>query len=216
MKRIYFVSALLFTFIIASAQKNEKAQNILEQVSEKTSSFQSLKADFSFSMKNKELDINENNEGTIKLKGQKYCIDLPSAGMKMYSDGKTVWNYMKDGNQVTISNIDEQGDDLMDPASLFSIYEKGFTPTSIKDATIGGKAVYAIELIPDNKGQDVSKVTVNIDKATLMIHSAVLFSTDGNQYGIEVKKMETNKSIPDSDFVFDAGKYPDIEIIDLR
>jgi len=43
-----------------------------------------------------------------------------------------------------------------------------------------------------------------------------LFGTDGNIYGIVVKKMETNKDFPDTEFVFDAKKFTDVEVIDLR
>ena len=43
-----------------------KAKNILDEVSSKTKTFKSISADFSFSMVNKEMDINEKNEGTIK------------------------------------------------------------------------------------------------------------------------------------------------------
>jgi outer membrane lipoprotein carrier protein len=215
MKRIYILTALLFSFLVVLAQQDEKSKNILDQVSKKTSSFQTIQADFSFTLKTPALGINEKNDGNIILKGQKYTIDLPGIGIKIYSNGKTTWSYMKNGNQVTISNF-EDGDDLMDPASLFNIYEKGFKSKFINDATVGGKAVHVIELFPDNDGMDVSKVSVNIDKATMMIQSAVLYSTDGNQYGIEVKNLATNKTFSDSNFVFDASKYPDIEIIDLR
>jgi outer membrane lipoprotein-sorting protein len=50
----------------------------------------------------------------------------------------------------------------------------------------------------------------------MMIQSAQLSGTDGNMYGIIVKKMETNKEFPDAEFAFDAKKFPDVEIIDLR
>ena len=50
----------------------------------------------------------------------------------------------------------------------------------------------------------------------MMIQSATLYGTDGNLYGINVQKLETNKEMADSEFVFDAGDYEDVEIIDLR
>ncbi len=78
------------------------------------------------------------------------------------------------------------------------------------------KHVYVIDLFPETDDQDVKKITVNIDKATMMIHSARLSSTDGNIYGIDIKKLETNQDLPDSDFIFDKSKYPDLEVIDLR
>ena len=216
MKSIFITCAILLIAIFSQAQQDAKAKSILDEVSGKTKSFKTISADFSFSMENKAMSINEKNDGSIKLKGQKYIVDLPGAGMKVYSDGKNSWTYMKQGNQVTISSIEDSGSELMDPSSLFSIYEKGFTSKFVAEKNLAGKTVYQIDLFPDKKEFDVSKISIEINKATMMIQSAQLFGTDGNVYGIVVKKMETNKDFPDSDFVFDAKKFPDVEVIDLR
>lgn len=216
MKKIFFTVTIILIAYLSQAQQDAKAKGILDEVSVKTRSFKTISADFSFSMENKAMSINEKNEGTIKLKGQKYFVDLPKAGIKVYSDGKTNWNYMKQGNQVTISTIDENSSELMDPSSLFSIYEKGFSSKFIAEKTVGGKVVYQIDLFPDKKEYDVSKISIEINKSTMMIQSAQLFGTDGNLYGIVIKKMETNKDFPDTEFTFDAKKFPDVEIIDLR
>jgi len=216
MKKTSFILILILMFVATSAQQDEKAKSILEQVSKKTGSFQSIQADFSFTMRNTALRINEKNEGNIILKGQKYIIDLPDMGIKIFSNETTTWNYMKNGNQVMIKNIGDNSEDFMNPAALFNIYEKDFSPKFLKDSTIAGKAVHIIELLPKNNVMDVSKVNVNIDKNTMMLQSALLYDTDGSQYIIEVKNMVTNKTFPDSDFVFDARKFPDVNVIDQR
>ena len=216
MKRIIFTTSIILLALITRAQQDPKAKSILDEVSSKTRTFKTISADFSFSMENKAMSINEKNEGSIKLKGQKYFVDIPGAGIKVYSDGKTSWNYMKQGNQVIISTIDEDSGELMDPSSLFSIYEKGFTSKFVAEKNVGGKTVYQIDLFPDKKEYDVSKISIEINKTTMMIQSAQLFGTDGNIYGIIVKKMETDKDFPDTEFTFDTRKFPDVEIIDLR
>ena len=127
-----------------------------------------------------------------------------------------MWNYMKDGNQVTISNVDEAGSELMDPSSLFTIYEKGFKSKFVNETVKDNKTVYQIDLFPEDESQDVSKVSLFIDKKTMLIHSAVLYGTDGNLYGVEVKKMDTDQNLPDSGFVFSPENYKDVEIIDFR
>ena len=123
---------------------------------------------------------------------------------------------MKEGNQVTISDIDDSGSELLVPENLFNIYEKGFQSKFIEEKTVDGKAVDVIDLLPESDEQDVKKITVFIDKASMMINSAQFYSTDGNTYVIKINKLETNKDIPDSDFVFNKAKYPDLEVIDLR
>lgn len=215
MKNILLVLAVLFTANFASAQ-DTKAKDILDKVSEKTRTYKSIYAEFTFSMENKEMEIDEKNEGTIMLKGQKYCVELPEVGVKVFSDGTTLWNYMKDGNQVTISNIDDESSELMDPSSIFTIYERGFKSEFVAETKVGGKTVYQINLFPDSDEHDVSKIEVSIDKASMMISAATLYGTDGNLYGILVKKLESDKNFVDSDFVFNKANYNDVEEIDFR
>jgi len=201
---------------VSVAQTDAKAKEILDEVSAKTKKFKSMSADFVFSMVNDEMDIDEHNEGSIKVKGQKYAVKLPDLGVEVFSDGKTIWNYMKDGNQVTISSIEDDSSELMDPSSIFSIYERGFRSEYKGEVVENGKTRYRIDLFPDSDEYDVTKIEVSIDKNTLMLSSATLYATDDNLYTIEVKKMDTGNDFPDSDFVFDAGKYGDVEVIDFR
>lgn len=207
---------LVLAVVTTWAQNDKKAKDILDKVSEKTRSFSTISADFSFSMKNVEMDIDEKNEGSIIIKGQKYFVHLPDAGVSVYSDGKTIWNYMKDGNQVTVTNADDESSELMDPSSLFTIYERGFKSKYIGEKKAGSKTLWQIDLFPDNDEYDVSKITLLIDKATYMINSAELNGTDGNLYIIKVKNLKTDKPFSDSDFIFDASKFNDVEVIDLR
>jgi len=199
-----------------NAQENTKAREILEQVSKKTRSFNNISAQFVFTMENKEMDIHEKNEGAIKIEGEKYVVDLPAIGVRVISDGSTVWNYMEDGNQVTISDQEDQDSELMDPLSIFSIYEKDFKSKLTGEKREGDKILYQIEMYPGKKEHDISKIVLYIDKAKMMIDSADFYGTDGNLYGIEVKSMETNLNMPDSFFVFNASEYSDLEVIDFR
>jgi len=216
MKRIFFIGIIGLIPFLANAQNGSKAKQILNEVSEKTQSYNTISASFIFSMDNEEMEIHEKNEGSIQLKGQKYVVDLTDVGMKVYSDGETLWNYMEDGNQVTISTIEDNSSELMDPSSIFSIYEKGFESKYIGEKQNGGKTLYQIELYPDTDEYDVSKIVLFIDKSNMMINSAVLHGTDGNLYGIEVTQMNIDTELPDNYFVFNTGNYGDIEIIDFR
>ena len=162
------------------------------------------------------MDIHDNIPGSIKIKGEKYAVSLPDFGYQIYSDGTTIWNYMEDGNQVTISDIDDAGSDLMDPANLFNIYEKGFQSKFVEEKNVDGKAVYVIDLLPETDEHDVEEIRININKSTMMLQSAKMLSTDGNTYGINITKLETNTELTDADLEFDSSKYNDLEVIDLR
>ena len=224
MKRLVFIVAVLLTANLTWAQ-DAKAKQILDQVSEKSGAYKSIIADFIFSTENEEMDINESNEGTIKVKGKKYNLKMKGLKgsdqeadviLEVFSDGTTLWNYMKEGNQVTISDIEAEGNELMDPSSIFTIYEHGFRSEYVAEAKVGGKSVHQINLFPDSDEHDVSKIEIAIDKSTMMISSAVLHAMDENLYRIVVHKLVTDKDFPDTDFVFNKANYADVEEIDFR
>ena len=208
-------SFLLFVLLV-NGQQDIKARQILEEVSKKTRSYKNLSAEFIFSMENKEMDIDEKNEGSLKMNGLKYVVDLPAIGIKVFSDGQTIWNYMKDGNQVTISNTGDQGSEFLDPSSIFNIYEKGFISKLTGEKKEGKKSYYQIELTPEKPGSDITKIIISIDKAEMMVSSANFHSTDGNLYGVKIKKLDTDIDLPDSFFVFNTNEYEDVEVIDFR
>ncbi len=210
-----FFIALNLSFI-AAAQKDLKAKQILDEVSTKTRSLETITVNFTFTMENEAMDIHEKNEGTLQLKGQKYVVELPDVGVKVYSDGETVWNYMEDGNQVTISTLEDGGSELMDPSTVFTIYEKGFQSKYIGEKKEGNRIYQQIELYPDSDEYEVNKILISVDKTDKMIKVAQLYGTDGNLYRVEVKNMDTGMELPDSQFVFNPKNYKDLEVIDFR
>lgn len=216
MKKILLLATILYAFTGLQAQQVDRSKEILDQVTAKTKAYKTISAEFLFTQDNDEMDIHENIDGSIKIKGEKYVVALPDFGVHVYSDGSTIWNYMKEGNQVTISNIDDAGSDLMDPANLFNIYEKGFQSKFVEEKTENGTTVYVIDLLPETDEHDVEEIRITINKSTMMLQSASLLSTDGNTYGINVKKLETDTELAETDLAFKSENYPDLEIIDLR
>ena len=217
MKNLTFLVLFLVTVTFVNAQQDAKSKQILDEVSIKTQSFKTISADFIFTLTNDELeDFNEKSKGSIKLKGNKYVVSLPDIGMKVFSNGKTVWNYMEEGNQVTISNAEDNQNELMNPSTVFTLYEKGFESKYLGEVKEGNNAYHQIALFPDIDQNDVSKIILLIDKSKMMIHSASLFGTDGNLYGIEISEINATQEIPDSTFEFNPNEYNDVVIIDFR
>ena len=222
-RKLFALTAFLFVCVWTFGQEDEKATDILKKVSEKISSYSTISMDFISSMENKDAEINEENDGFIKIKGEKYTADIYETQnntrkliLKRYSDGKTLWNYMPDGNQVIISNLDDEENDLMNPTSLFNIYDKGFKSKFIEESNEGAIKLYKIDLYPVDDKLDILKISLKIDKSKMMIHSFTLYETSGSFYNIKVKNLVKNKAYLDSEFVFDNSQYKDIEEIDMR
>lgn len=216
MKRIFLILLIFLVTTAVSAQTDQKAKELLEQTSKKMQSFQSLSANFSFTMENKKMNIREQNSGSLLLKGNKYHVKLPDLGMQVYSDGATVWNFMESAGQVMVSNAGDDSQGVIDPSVIFNVYKEGYNFKFVEEKSENGKVIHYIDLIPSDRNAEFTKIAVGIDKAALMVHSLVTHGKDGNLYGIYVRDFKTNQSISDNEFVFDRNKHSGVEWIDFR
>jgi outer membrane lipoprotein carrier protein len=205
-----------FLFISVSAQVDQKARQILEQASKKMQSFQSISIAFTFTMENAKMNIHEKNSGFLVMKGEKYQVKLPDMGMQVFSDGKTVWNYMKEANQVTISNAGDEGQGIIDPTTIFNVYQEGFIYKFIEDKSVNGRVISYVELVPLDKTKEFTKMVAGIEKDKQLIFSLVTYGKDENLYGIYVNDFKSNQPVSDSDFVFEKAKFKDVEVVDFR
>lgn len=216
MKQLILISIFSVFALVGYSQQDAKAKEILEKVSKTTQSLASLDAKFSFEMENKAENVKDKNVGSIVLKGKKYKLNIPQLGTQITCDGKTIWTYMTNSNEVTIANLDDATDELMDPAKIFTIYEKGFNYKFLSETVDAGIPVYNIELTPQKPSGDIQKIKLMIDKQKMLIHGAVMNGKDGNIINVIVTQLKTDGVYTDSDFVFDSKKFKGIEVVDMR
>lgn len=216
MRKLFLITILSLFVIAGYSQQDAKAKEILEKVTKTTQSLSSIEAKFTFEMNNKAENIQEKSSGTIILKGKKYKLNIPMMGLQVTCDGKTIWTYMINANEVSISSLDESTDDLMDPTRIFTIYERGFNYKFGGESTDAGVPVYNINLTPQKATGDVSSIKLMIDKPKMLIRGADIAGKDGNSYKVSISQFKTDGVFKDSDFVFDASKYKDVEIVDMR
>jgi outer membrane lipoprotein carrier protein len=213
MRRIFLMAACCLIFSQSNAQ-DAKAKAILDGVSQQTKSYASIEIAFSYIMENKKQNLKETKSGTAMMKGEKYRLNF--AGQTIISDGKVVWTYIKDANEVQINNVDPNDDEAMSPNKLLTAYDKSFTPKFIKEEQRGARFLQILDLTP-TKGRTYYKIRVEIDKAKKQIASATVYDKNGTTtYTYLVNKFTTDKVIPDTKFTFRAADYPGVEVIDLR
>ncbi|PKQ62267.1 hypothetical protein BZG02_13195 [Labilibaculum filiforme] len=191
-----------------------KAKTVLDKVSAKNKEFKSIKAEFTFSMDNAEEDIHEVSEGSIVLVGNKYRLKL--MGVDTYYNGTTMASHIIDVNEVNITEPEDNEDEGLNPAQIFSIYEKGYNYKYIKEETVNSTICHVIDLIPLNTEREFTSIQLRIDKVNNQIESLKTIGKDGNNVSIILKKLTPNLKFADSYFVFDPKSHTDVEINDMR
>ncbi len=213
MKKHIISAILLFIVLAANAQiLDKKAIAILDAVSAKTKSYKTLKIEFKYTMDNKTENIHENMNGVVFIKGGKYNLDI--AGQNVICDGKTMWTYIKDAQEVQINNIPTD-EESISPDKLLTSYNKDYKSKYIKQTVQNGVTVDIIDLVPV-KGKKIYKVRLLIDSNKKLIVSSTLYNKNGATFTYEVTKFTADLTINDSKFTFKASDYPGVEVIDMR
>ncbi|HRZ43399.1 MAG TPA: outer membrane lipoprotein carrier protein LolA [Bacteroidales bacterium] len=215
MKRAAWLALLIASMAftpIPEKVTDKKAKDILDATSKKIHSFKTIKIDFSITESaEKKADITR--KGRVWLKQNKYNLRL--AGQEVYCDGKTKWTYIKDAEEVHISNVKEDEDELANPLNLLKNYQKRFTARWIKEETQKGKKLDIIDLYP-RKVKGYHRVRLRIAQSDRQIMSTTVYQVSNASQNVEVDKFVTNEAIKDEYFVWDPKKHPGVEVIDLR
>lgn len=216
MKKMIWSLLVLTGFGLSGyAQQDAKAKAILAEVSKKYRSAEVIKADFTFTFDNPQAKLKESQQGSliVKAKSNKYRVTMTK--QELISDGKTQWTYLKEDKEVQVTDADHSSDAL-NPAQIFSIYEKGFKYGFSGESKVAGKVYQMIDLAPIDVSKSYFKIRLGIDKVAKQIGTVVIFDKGGNKYSYTLNKTITNPKVPESTFSFDPKKYPGVEVVDLR
>ena len=209
MKKLLIIATLAILSVSGFAQNDKKATTILDEVSAKTKLYKTIKIDFTYAMDNAKEKIHDKFKGTLLSKGDKY--KLTAAGQDVISDGKTMWTYLKDANEVQINNAGED-DDSFTPTKLLSGYGKDYKSKFIEEK--GNDQI--IELYPLKKGKTFTKVQLTIDKSKKQISRFIIFDRSGSTFSYIVDKFVADQVIADNVFTFNKAEHPGVEINDMR
>ncbi|OQX99997.1 MAG: hypothetical protein B6I20_09360 [Bacteroidetes bacterium 4572_117] len=216
MKKILLISIAFLVIFSLQAQKEEKAKKILEQVTQKTKSYSSIKIKFNYVIDSRVDKMKDTTKGVIYLKGDKFKLFFQ--GNEVFSDGETVWTHMIDAGEITINDVDKEDDGALNPINILTMYEKGFKYRFMGDIKEGGELFSQIDLYPENQNKkSYSIIKLKIDKKNSHLRSIKMVGKDGIDYILDLVQFKPNAKVVDSMFSFKPAKYPkNIEINDMR
>jgi outer membrane lipoprotein-sorting protein len=223
MKKVTLYIVLLLTATHTFAQQDAKAKAILSQLSAKFKAYNVVKTDFTFTLDNPQANTKQTQSGTVlaNAKTGKFKVLLFNPANKttveqeIISDGKTQWTYLKADKEVQINNAGK-GDDELNPAKLFTIYEHGYKYAYTGDQRFNGKLCQVIDLSPEDAGKNFFKIRLSIDKVKKQLYSATIFDKGGSHYTYVLNSITPNIKVNQSEFTYDKKAHPGVEVVDLR
>ena len=206
--RVYklFFFIYLISFYTYS-QDDKKAVDLLDMMSEKYKKMEGFTTSFTYIMNNLSENIADSFQGKISVKEEMYVLFIE--GQKIINDSKTIWTYLEDLNEVTISEFDPEEQEIS-LNNIFEIYKTGF---SFKFLGVE-KDLRLVEIYPDDQEKSYFKILFKIDYNGLLSSFSV-FDKSNSTFIYMINDFK-EESLENTLFTFVTENYPEIEVIDFR
>lgn len=207
------ILTITFAFVSTLSFSQRNADDLLKKVVDKTRSYENFRVDFTYSMVNEKAGVNESKKGILFLKGDAYKLTME--GQTVVSDGKTVWTYISESNEVMVSRA-EKGEEAMTPSSLLTSYYKDYKASLVNENRNSVKGLKTIELKPAKEKKTMAKMQLGVNEKKLELVNLYIFDKTGNKFSYDLSKMATNIVLANDFFLFNTKDYPGVEIVDMR
>ncbi|MCC6819048.1 MAG: outer membrane lipoprotein carrier protein LolA [Bacteroidia bacterium] len=218
---------ILFSFLIISflglsfiqtpkkeTEKDKATTKLLKDVSKKYKAYKTLKADFTVLQEPADAKAaKKTDKGNLITKGNSF--KLIYSGQEIFCNGKFLWTYTKDLNECQKEDYAPNAVSSINPAKIFTIWEKGFLYASDGTYKKGTSTISKIKLTPTDKTKSYFLMNLEVDQSSKTVQSLKVSFKAGNKQTYTVTSQTPNTVVADNVFEFDATKYPGVEIIDF-
>jgi len=218
--RIIALLVSILPLLPVTAQQGQEVQDpaareVLDKVAAKAKILKSIQADFELVIEDRKAKSKNASSGNLLMKQNKYKIT--ASGNTVLYDGKTMWTYTTQNQEVTITEPDNSGEDfLSNPATLFNLYNRDFKYRYVRETSLNGVKYHEIDLFPKNLNQPYSRIKVFVGLKSEMPEIISSVGKDGVDYTVFMKNYVLDREVADAIFTFDIAKNKKVEVIDMR
>lgn len=209
-KRTLLIGLFLFSLLTAQAQNDAKATAILNKVSKLYKSYTGIKSTFTITTSTAQ-GKSTNSNGTVWIKGTKYKLDY--AGQEIYCNGKYIWTFNSEDNEVTKENYKVK-DNAITPNEIFTIYNRDFKNAYEGPTVRDGKNYEVIKMVSKKK-VNYSYIKLEIDKSTSKIQRMTQHYKNGTEIIYSIGQFTANTTLADNFFDWNAASHPGVSEVDL-
>ena len=205
MKKHIFLIGIMLVASMVNAQ--ETASELVKKVIDQLNSHKNYEIVFDYEVGNSLTTVGEKESGKATLQGEAYNLEI--ANQQIISDGKTLWTYLIDAEEVMIGNASDEN--LITPIKMMTTYNKDYSMKYVQQAEKGKKCVEML-----NPQGEFKRITLTIDDNKLEIGKAKIEAQSGDEMVVTIKSYSYDKTLKANFFTFDQKEHKNVDIIDMR
>lgn len=207
MKTKNTIICLLFLVVSQVINAQNNADALIRVLVDQIKSHKNVEMTFNYQISSQGEKVGDSEKGHAWLQGEAYKTEMTD--QQTISDGKTIWTYFIDAEEVMISNASEGTDNT--PLKVLTSLDENYAATL---TGINAQGIATVELA--NPSGQYKRVTLKINTKKTELKSVDIYFEDGNKFVIDVEEMKFDQELGDKFFSFDTKKHPNVDVIDMR
>jgi len=203
-KNIKSVIALFFIAFVGFSQSDQRARDLLDQVSEVYAGYETMSMTFAYQLDNANEGISQKEEGTILVANDKYKLSI--LGIQQLFDGTSIYT-IDDMNEEVIVQDASSLDNPLNPLDIFDFHKEGYLLQWDIAQRISGRDIRYVKLIPTEPKSQSKYLLLGIDTASNHLYKIIDLGINGTDTTFTVQEFVPNAPIEPETFVFDEDKY---------
>ena len=168
-----------------------------------------VRMDYSYRVVGEDNELLQGDKGIIYIDANRYALLMQD--MKVWCDGETQWSYMREIDEVYITDASADEAQNLSPLYVMEHYRDGY---SVAVADKGGIA--AVKLQSTAEDGDVECVELHIEKSNNRLVAMFIYMLGQGCVEVRLDGYVANCGVSGDVFTCPLDDFRDVEVIDMR
>lgn len=208
MRKVTYFAAMAFAAVPVGARA-QNADAVIDRAVTAYARLNTIRAEFQQTLTNPLTGNSQTTSGVILRKKPNLLSITFDSGDRVAADGSTLWVYLPSSVPGQVVRMPYTGSNAstVDPAQQFlNSPRTRFTVTSSGTATVGGRAMHAVTLVPKRANTAFTSAKVWIDDNDSSIRQFDVETANGLQRHVVITSFTPNPALSKSSFKFAVPK----------
>lgn len=191
---------LLIGVLVTSTALAQDRPAILDTLHERYQALEDLEVEFTQEVHSGVFAAVEKTSGKMYL-AERDKFRVQTDEQTIVSDGKLLWVYNKDNEQVTIDKVDK-AHDLVRPSDYIFSFREAYSAELLPDTTIDEIECTVVRLTADEGDEFIQEMTLFVSEDDRLTRRAEYRDINGNTVTIDFSNVKIDEGISDEIFEF--------------
>lgn len=209
MRNLFFVFLAMLQLPLFAQNEEVDADIVLDKALASIKADLPVRMDYDYKVFDDNTELLLNDKGIIYIDDNRYALLMQD--MKVWCDGDTQWSYMREINEVYITDAAADEAQNLSPLYVMEHYREGFSRSAVsKDGFT------AVMLKAMNEDSDVECVLLLISEENYRLASMIISMPGQGAVEIDLDGYVAKCGVDDDVFTCPLDDFREAEVIDMR